>query len=86
VEFGNVASGKKESLDSNGAMEKDDLPRWCKKEERVLGFCNAHLGTEESNKAELPLDKDCLTLELEDLHLINFHNDWRFRNRGFGGS
>jgi hypothetical protein len=26
VEFGNVASGKKESLDSNGAMEKDDLP------------------------------------------------------------
>jgi hypothetical protein len=27
VEFGNVASGKKESLDSNGAMEKDDLPR-----------------------------------------------------------
>jgi hypothetical protein len=41
----------------------------------VLGFCNAHLGTEESNKAELPLDKDCLTLELEDLHLIDFRNE-----------
>jgi hypothetical protein len=27
VEFGNVASAKKESLDSNGAMEKDDLPQ-----------------------------------------------------------
>jgi hypothetical protein len=41
----------------------------------VLGFCNARLGTEESNKAELPLDKDCLTLELEDLHLIDFRNE-----------
>jgi hypothetical protein len=41
----------------------------------VLGFCNARLGTEESNKAELPLDKDCLTLEIEDLHLIDFRNE-----------
>ena len=27
VIFGNGASGKKESLDSNGAMEEEDLPR-----------------------------------------------------------
>ena len=40
----------------------------------MLGFCNARLGTEESNKAELPLDKDCLTLELEDRLLIDFRN------------
>jgi hypothetical protein len=40
----------------------------------VLGFCNERLGTEESNKAELPLDKDCLTLELEDRLLIDFRD------------
>jgi hypothetical protein len=28
-----------------------------------------------TSKAELPLDKDCLTLELEDLHLIDFRNE-----------
>jgi len=27
VDFGNVASGKKESLDSDGAMEEEDWPR-----------------------------------------------------------
>jgi len=74
VDFGNVASGKKESLDSDAAMNEEGLPRECKEEERVLGFCNAGLGTEESNEAELALDKDCLTLELEEQHLIDFRN------------
>jgi hypothetical protein len=74
VDFGNVASGKKELLDSNAAMDKEGLPRECNKEECVLDFCNAGLGTEESNKAELALEKDCFTLELEEQHLIDFRN------------
>jgi hypothetical protein len=74
VDFGNVASGKKESLDSDAAMDKEGLPRECNEEEHVLNFCNAGLGTEESNEAELALEKDCFTLELEEQHLINFHN------------
>jgi hypothetical protein len=32
------------------------------------------LGTEESNEAELALEKDCFTLELEEQHLVDFHN------------
>jgi hypothetical protein len=32
------------------------------------------LGTEVSNEAELALEKDCLTPELEEQHLIDFRN------------
>jgi hypothetical protein len=86
VDFGNVASGKKESLDSDAAVDKEGLPWECNKEEHVLNFCNAGLGTEESNEAELALEKDCFTLELEEQHLIDFRNGVSFRNKGFGQS
>jgi hypothetical protein len=55
-------------------MDKEGLPWECNEEEHVLDICNAGLGTEESNKAELALEKDCFTLELEEQHLIDFHN------------
>jgi hypothetical protein len=74
VDFDNVASGKKESLDSNAAMDKEGLPWECNEEECVLDFCNAGLGTEESNEAELALEEDCFTLVLEEQHLIDFRN------------
>jgi hypothetical protein len=66
VNFGNVASGKKELLDSNAAMDKEGLPWECNKEGCVLDFCNAGLGTEESNEAELALEKIALHWNLRN--------------------